>query len=57
MPAGYVTEEGIDYLVRVGDKPADIEELKRMPLLNPEMDGVDIVTLADVADDILHCAF
>ncbi len=50
MPAGYVTEEGIDYLVRVGDKPADIEELKRMPLLNPEMDGVDIVTLADVAD-------
>ena len=50
MPAGYVTEEGIDYLVRVGDKPADIEELKRMPLLNPEMDGVDIITLADVAD-------
>ncbi len=50
MPAGYVTEEGIDYLVRVGDKPADIEELKKMPLLNPEMDGVDIITLADVAD-------
>ncbi len=50
MPAGYVTENGIDYLVRVGDKPEDIEELKRMPLLNPEMDGVDIITLADVAD-------
>lgn len=50
MPAGYVTEEGIDYLVRVGDKPEDIEELKKMPLLNPEMDGVDIITLADVAD-------
>ena len=50
MPAGYVTEEGIDYLVRVGDKPSDIEELKKMPLMNPEMDGVDIVTLEDVAD-------
>ncbi len=50
MPAGYVTEEGIDYLVRVGDKPADIEELKKMPLINPEMDGVDIITLGDVAD-------
>lgn len=50
MPAGYVTEEGIDYLVRVGDKPEDIEALKKMPLLNPEMDGVDIITLEDVAD-------
>ena len=50
MPAGYVTEEGIDYLVRVGDKPQDIEELKKMPLLNPEMDNVDIITLGDVAD-------
>lgn len=50
MPAGYVTEEGIDYLVRVGDKPEDIEELKKMPLLNPEMDDVDVITLGDVAD-------
>lgn len=50
MPAGYVTENGIDYLVRVGDKPGDIEELKKMPLINPEMDGVDVITLGDVAD-------
>lgn len=50
MPAGYVTEEGIDYLVRVGDKPEDIEELRKMPLMNPEMDGVDVITLGDVAD-------
>ncbi len=50
MPAGYVTEEGIDYLVRVGDKPDDVEALKAMPLINPEMDGVDVITLADVAD-------
>lgn len=50
MPAGYVTEDGIDYLIRVGDKPADIEVLKKMPLMNVEMDGVDVITLEDVAD-------
>lgn len=50
MPAGYVTEEGIDYLVRVGDKPDNVEALKAMPLMNMEMDGVDAITLGDVAD-------
>lgn len=50
MPGGYVTEDGIDYLVRVGDKPDEVEELKKMPIMNPEMDGVSIVTLGDVAD-------
>ena len=50
MPAGYVTEAGIDYLVRVGDKPEDVEALKKMPILNTEMDGVDVITLEDVAD-------
>ena len=50
MPAGYVMEEGISYLIRVGDKPETIEEMKKMPLLNLEMEGVDIITLGDVAD-------
>ncbi len=50
MPGGYVTEEGIDYLVRVGDKPGTVEELAAMPILNPDMDGVDVITLSDVAD-------
>ncbi len=50
MPSGYVTEEGVDYLVRVGDKPKDVEALAAMPLLNLNMDGVDVITLADVAD-------
>lgn len=50
MPAGYVTEEGIEYLVRVGDKPQTIEALAAMPILNPNMDGVDVITLGDVAD-------
>ncbi len=50
MPAGYVTEEGVDYLVRVGDKPQDIESLQKLPLIDLHMDGVPVVTLADVAD-------
>lgn len=50
MPAGYVTEDGVDYLVRVGDKPEDVETLKKMPIMNTEMDGVDIIYLEDVAD-------
>ncbi|MCL2718766.1 MAG: efflux RND transporter permease subunit [Lachnospiraceae bacterium] len=50
MPSGYVTEEGVDYLVRVGDKPDDIAALAAMPLLNMRMEGVDIITLDMVAD-------
>lgn len=50
MPAGYVTEEGVSYLIRVGDKPTSVEELQVMPLIDMHMDGVDAVTLGDVAD-------
>lgn len=50
MPAGYVTEEGIDYLVRVGDKVDDVESLQEMVLIDMEMDGVDTIHLKDVAD-------
>lgn len=50
MPAGYVTEEGVDYLVRVGDKPEDMEELKMLPLMDLHMDDVPVITLGDVAD-------
>lgn len=50
MPAGYVTEENVDYLVRVGDKPVTIEELEALPLMDLHMDGVPVVTLGDVAD-------
>lgn len=50
MPAGYVNEDGMDYMVRVGDKPQELEELQSLPLLNLHMDGVDIITLEDVAE-------
>ena len=50
MPGGYVTEEGADYLVRVGEKPESVEELAAMPLLNVNMEGIEVITLGDVAD-------
>ena len=50
MPGGYVTEDGIDYLVRIGEKPESTEELASMPLINVNMDGVEVITLGDVAD-------
>ncbi len=50
MPAGYVTEEGISYMVRVGDKPSTVEELQALPLMDMHMDGVPVITLGDVAD-------
>lgn len=49
MPAGYVTEEGIDYLVRVGDKLDDIEALNNLILMDMNIEGVEPVRLSDVA--------
>ncbi len=50
MPGGYITEDGIEYLVRIGDKPKDVATLSKMPIMNVNMDGVDVITLSDVAD-------
>lgn len=50
MPAGYVTEEGKQYLVRVGDKVADVEALSDLVLMDLKMDGVEPIRLSDVAD-------
>ena len=50
MPAGYVTEEGVDYLVRIGDKPQTMEELAALPLMDLHMENVPVITLGDVAD-------
>lgn len=50
MPAGYVTEEGIDFLVRVGNKLSEVEQLGDLTILDLHMDGVEPIKLSDVAD-------
>lgn len=48
MPAGYVNEDGLEYLVRVGDKFQSVDEMKDLVLL--DMEGIDPIKLSDVAD-------
>ena len=48
MPAGYVKEDGIDYLIRVGDKFSSIEELRKVVLV--EREGIKPIRLSDIAD-------
>lgn len=50
MPAGYVTEEGVSYLIRVGDELENAEELENLVLFDIGIDGIEPITLSDVAD-------
>ena len=49
MPAGYVTQDGVSYMVSVGEEITDLEVLKKLLLLDPGMEGVEPVRLEDVA--------
>ena len=49
MPAGYVTQDGVSYMVSVGEEITDLEVLKNLLLFDPGMDGVDPIRLEDVA--------
>lgn len=53
MPAGYVTEEGVDYLVRAGDKFTDTEDMQNLVLMDMHIDGLKPVRLSDVADVVV----
>lgn len=53
MPAGYVTEEGIDYLVRIGDKFTDTDDMEDLILMDMGIEGLKPVKLSDVADVIV----
>ena len=50
MPAGYVTEDGVDFLVRIGNKLSDTKDLENLMLLDLHLDGVEPIRLSDVAD-------
>lgn len=50
MPAGYITEDKVEYLVRVGDKVQDVDSLRELVVLDLGMEGLDPITLEDVAE-------
>ena len=50
MPAGYVSDDGKDVLVTVGDMLDSVDALENLVILNMGIDGVDPVKLSDVAD-------
>lgn len=50
MPAGYISDDGIDYIVKVGDRIQDIDELKKLLLFDTGTEAVGKIYLKDVAD-------
>lgn len=50
MPAGYLTEEGTEYLVRVGDKVQNVQKLQDLVILDMDIDDLEPIKLSDVAD-------
>ena len=49
MPAGYVEEDGLSYMVSVGDEITDLETLQNLLLFDMGMEGVEPIYLSDVA--------
>ena len=50
MPAGYVEQDGIQYMVSVGDEFQTEEQLGDLLLVDMGLEGVDPIYLKDVAD-------
>ncbi len=50
MPAGYVLDGEEKVLVRIGDKYDTVDDLGEMVLFDMGIDGVDAVTLSDIAE-------
>ena len=49
MPAGYVEQDGINYMVSVGEEITELSVLEDLLLFDMGMDGVDPIYLSDVA--------
>ena len=50
MPAGYLQEDGVNYMVSVGDEITSREDLESMVLFDMGLDGVAPIRLSDVAE-------
>ena len=53
MPAGYVEQDGINYMVSVGEEITDQETLENLLLFDMHMEGIDRIYLTDVAQVML----
>ncbi len=50
MPAGYIEEDGVSYMVSVGDSVSSQEDLEKMVLFDFGLEGVEPIRMSDVAD-------
>ena len=50
MPAGYLKEDGVNYMVSVGDAIDTRQDLEDLVLFDLGMDGMDPIRMKDVAD-------
>ena len=50
MPAGYVEQDGINYMVSVGDNFSSVEELENLMLFDFGLEDVEPIYLGDIAD-------
>ncbi|MCM1155079.1 MAG: efflux RND transporter permease subunit [Roseburia sp.] len=50
MPSGYVEQDGVSYLVSVGDEITSLEEIQELILLDLKIEDVEPVRLGDVAE-------
>ena len=50
MPAGYLQEDGVNYMVSVGDEITSREDLENMVLFDMGLDGIAPIRLSDVAE-------
>ena len=48
MPAGYITDNSSDYLVRVGDKIEDLEAIKNLSIMKTPMMEIKLEDVAEV---------
>lgn len=50
MPAGYLSDGDVSWIVNVGDKVKGVEALENVAILSLGLDDVDVIRLGDVAD-------
>ena len=53
MPAGYIEQDGISYMVSVGEQITQQEQLEDLLLFDMDMEGIEPIYLSDVAAVLL----